>query len=104
MSDRSFEGEPVDLTYQHLSERSNGETVAGTSDDDTETAAERFNHAVYAKDADFVTLALKRTTADRMAGWIRDAAETYDIGGADASADAARAIADRIEAEVSADD
>jgi len=34
MSDRSFEGEPVDLTYQHLSERSNGQTVAGTTDDD----------------------------------------------------------------------
>ena len=62
--------------------------------------SDEFNTAVFAKDADFVTLALKRTTAERVAGWLRDAAEIYDIGGAEASAEHARVVANRLEAEV----
>lgn len=33
MSNRSYDGDPVDLTYTHLSER-DGQTVGGTTDDD----------------------------------------------------------------------
>ena len=37
MPDRNYNGDPIDMTYQHISERpnqSNGETIGGSSDDD----------------------------------------------------------------------
>jgi Arc/MetJ-type ribon-helix-helix transcriptional regulator len=58
---------------------------------------------VYASRADYVRLAFKETTAHRMVGWLRDAAEVYDIGGAEKSAEHCRALADMLESELPED-
>ena len=58
---------------------------------------------VYASRADYVRLAFKETTAHRMVGWLRDAGEVYDIGGAENSAEHCRALANMLESELPED-
>jgi len=58
---------------------------------------------VYAKHTDFTTVGMKTTVARRMVGWLREYADYCEIAGNDATADAARSIASRLNAEVSAD-
>lgn len=55
---------------------------------------------VYASHADYVRLAMKRMTAQRMIGWLRDYAEYCDVAGSTATADHARVVANRLAAEV----
>jgi len=58
---------------------------------------------VYARHTDFTTVGMKTTVARRMVGWLREYADYCEIAGNDASADAARSIASRLNAEVGAD-
>lgn len=55
---------------------------------------------VYSEDADFVTIAMKRTTASRMIGWLRTLADYSDVAGHTKTAEHARVMADRLENEV----
>ncbi len=58
---------------------------------------------VYARHTDFTTIGMKTTVARRMVGWLREYADYCEIAGNDATADAARSIASRLNAEVNAD-
>jgi Arc/MetJ-type ribon-helix-helix transcriptional regulator len=58
---------------------------------------------VYGSRAEYVRLAFKETTAHRIVGWLRDMADVYEIGGSEKSAEHARAVADRLEAELPED-
>lgn len=58
---------------------------------------------VYATDADYVRLDMKRLTAKRLVGWLKDAADVFEIGGASKSAEHARAVANRLEHELERD-
>jgi len=55
---------------------------------------------VYLSDADFVKLAMKRMTAKRVVGWLRDYAEYADLAGTDQTAADARNVANRLAAEL----
>lgn len=59
-----------------------------------------FPHEVYARDADYVQLAMKRLTAERMANWLRAFADHTEIEGNDKSAEHARRVATRLERQV----
>jgi len=60
--------------------------------------------AVYCEATDYVTVDMKRLTAERVVTWLEDAAQTYEIGGADKSAEHARAVAKRLENELENDE
>lgn len=55
---------------------------------------------IYAAEADYVRLAMKEMTARRMIGWLRAAADYFDVSGHTASAEHARHVANRLAAEV----
>ena len=55
---------------------------------------------VYASHTDFTTLGMKTIVARRMIGWLREYAAYCEIAGSEQTADAARAIANRLDAEV----
>lgn len=59
---------------------------------------------VYAAEADWVRLAMKRMTARRMIGWLRGFATYMDAADNDVTADDARAVAARLEAEVESEE
>jgi pyruvoyl-dependent arginine decarboxylase (PvlArgDC) len=58
---------------------------------------------VYASHTDFTTVGMKTTVARRMVGWLREYADYCEVAGNEASAEAARSVASRLNAEVSAD-
>lgn len=55
---------------------------------------------VYAAHADYVRLAMKTMTAQRIIGWLREYAEYCEVSGASATGDHARHVANRLAAEV----
>jgi len=58
---------------------------------------------VYAKHTDFTTVGMKTTVARRMVDWLLEYADYCEVAGNDVTAEAARVIAGRLNAEVSAD-
>jgi hypothetical protein len=61
---------------------------------------ERLPHEVYAAEADFMTLAFKTMTAQRMVGWLRAYGDYCDVAGDTTTARHARGVANRIAAEI----
>lgn len=55
---------------------------------------------VYAADADYVRVAMKRLTAERMANWLRAYAEYETVAGNTTTAEHADHMADRLEKAV----
>jgi hypothetical protein len=82
------------------------DTQSGVCQDCMDTTPEpgaqrgRLPDEVYATDADYVKLAFKTMTAQRMAGWLRGYADYCDFAGNDITATHARGVANRIAAEV----
>lgn len=58
---------------------------------------------IYASEADFVTVAMKTMTAERLVGWLREYAEYCRIAGSTKTAEHADVVANRLAAEVDPD-
>jgi hypothetical protein len=78
--------------------------MTGQSTDGSEQLRERFPDDVYATDADFVKLAMKRMTARRMVGWLREYAQYADVAGSTKTAEHARHVADSLAQELPDED
>lgn len=66
----------------------------------SERELKRLYSRVWAEEADYVHFDVKRTTAERMVGWLHEFASHCDEEGHSVTADHARAVADLLRREI----
>lgn len=61
---------------------------------------EEINNLVWSREADYIHLDIKRMTAERMTGWLREFADYCDEDGYSTTADHARAMSEVLRREL----
>lgn len=74
------------------------------SDDCADELREDLPAEVYAAHAPYVRVAMKKMTARRMVGWLREYAEYADISGGPKTAEHARSVANQLASELPEED
>lgn len=79
------------------------DTETGVAQEEQELSEEelkRLHSRVWARDADYIHFDVKRTTAERIVGWLHEFASQCDSEGYTATGDHARAVAELLRREI----